>query len=607
MKKGPVRNGRVGSGSTGLTEIIEELSMTDPGSPMVLDTEELEKHNEGRNRSEANDEIKLSPQTANDRLRQARNFLSHVDANRYVEFASGHEKIDKFLQRIANEKVGCDLSLYNEVRAMVQVHRSRMNGPKAQNIERPESSSRRSQSARLSLFDTSKQGHLLGAPLRDDHPPFTLERPEDQNLFIKALHGPPASRQLGGSAAKDRRVELIKFEQDGFLETMKNPSLVHEWLEERESQTRDERFNARATKRGRRRAAIRMALRSFATNCEQHYQGRWDMCDFRLPSFSVTQNSGRKIVFDKTTNAQKGHEGPFPWTRKYQRFLQVEKDRPQDRKEGSLQEFARPLNGNQPIATKKQAMDLLRAEILKESQQNKQRVEATNDKDWASPASKTSMGKPFFSLNRWSGTAPKSTAGNSTKTNKASPENLVAENLAAPGPREVGEKYLVPEKSLIRRNSDGQGDAQIREKLQIQGKSQVREKSQVQEKSQIQRGSRRDQGLSEIAKSQENFSRGGTTFTFAETPFLQTVTSKWIERDLGSGMKLIPHISLIKTEFEKPDQSQNTYASKAIQLPSQKFSLPEPAYTPREGWFVFLSKFFSFCPNAQRPALDSEL
>lgn len=574
--------------------------VVDSGSPMVVDTEEPKKHNEGRNGSKANDEIKLSPQIVNDRLRQARNFLSRVDANRHVGFASGHEKIHKFLQLIANEKVGCDVSLYNEVRAMVQVHRSRLNGQKAQNIERPKSSSRSSQSARLSLSDISKQGQLLGAPLRDDHPPFTLERPEDQRLFIKALHGPPTSRQLGVSGAKDRRVELIKFEQNGFLETMKNPSLVHEWLEERESQTRDERFNVRATKRGRRRAAIRMALRSFATNCEQHYQGRWDRCDFRLPSLPATQNSGRKIVFDKTTNAQKIPEGSFPWTRKYQRFLRAEKNRPQDRKEGSLQEFAQPLNGNQPIATKKQAMDLLRAEIMKESQQNKQRVEATNDKDWASPAAKTDRIKPLFSLNRWSGTAPKSTAGNSTQTNRAPPENLVPENLAASGSREVGEKFQVPKESLIRSNSEGQGVAQT------QGKSQVGEKLQGQEKSQIRRGSRRDQGLSDIARSQEKVLRGDTTFTFAETPFLQAVTSKWIERDLSSGTELIPHILLTKTEFENPDKSENNSASKAIQLPSHKFSLPEPAYTPREGWCMFLTKFFSFCPLASQLALDSQ-
>lgn len=520
-KKSPLRKGKVRKGSTGLTEIVDDLSMTDPGSPMELDTENSEKHNEGRNGSRTKDGIKLSPQAINDRLRQARNFLSHKDANSHVDFVRRHEKIDNFLRQIANEKIECDVLLYNEAQAMVHVHRSRVNRTKAQNIE---------QSKRKSLFDTRKEGCLLGAPLRDDHPPFTLERPADQNLFLKALHGPPAPGQ-----SNDRRGELLKHEINGFLQTLENPSLVHERIEERESQTRDERFNARATKRGRRRAAIRLALRSFATNSEQHYKGRWDTCDFRFPRTPVPQTSGGKIVFNKTTNAQKADEKPFSWTRKYEHWLRARLDRTQGEKADSVQELARPLNGNQPIPTEKQAMDLLRAEIMKESQRKKQRVEATNDNDWASPVSQTAVGKRYFSLNRWSGTSPKPTAGNSTRTFEIRPESLAAENLAA---SEVGEEFSVQEKK-----PDIQGNPQIREKSQVQGQSPVRQKLKVQEKSQIRRSSRRDQGLLDIARSQENFLRGDTTFTFAETPFLQAVTSKRIERDLGLGTMLVPYIS----------------------------------------------------------------
>lgn len=530
MNNGRLKKGRTGSGSTGLTEIVEDLTVVDPGSPMILDTEDPE-----------DDGIDLLLRTVNERLRQARNFLSDEDASRDVEFARHHEKIDTFLQLIANKKAECDVLLYNQVQAMVHVHRSRMNRQKAQNIVRPNGDIPLPQSDRLSFFDTSERGRLLGAPLRDDHPPFTLERPVDQNLFIKALHGPPASGQPGVSGVKDRRVELTQFERNGYLETLKNPSLVHERIEEEESQTRDERFNARATNRGRRRAAVRLALRSFATNCEQHYKGRWERYDFRLPSAPVPQNSGGKIVFDKTTSAQKIHDRPFSWTQRYQHYLQAQRDRPQGREEGSLQQFARPLNGNQPVPTEKQAMDLLRAEIMKESQENKQRVEVADDEDWASPASKTGVNKPYFSLNRWSGPAPKPTAGNRTRTFEARPENLAAENLAAP---EVGGKFSVPEKSPVQeKKPQGQGNVQIREKSQVQGKSQAKGKLNVREKSQIQRGSRWDPGLIKIARSPEIFFRGDTTFTFAETPFLQAVTSKLIERDLGSGTQLIPYIS----------------------------------------------------------------
>lgn len=547
LKKSSSNTRKRGTGTTGLTEIIEDLSMLDPGSPMILDTEDPENHGEVRTGSGANEGGKARPRTVNDKLRQARNFLSHEDANRHVDFARRHAKIDKFLQLIAKERADCDVPLYNEVQAMVQVHQSRMNRQKPQITERPDNTSRQSQSDRLSLFDTSKQGHLLGAPLREDHPPFTLERPVDQNLFIKALHGLPAVGQFEASEVKNRRVELQDNEHRGFLDTLKNPSLIHEWIEGRESQTRDERFNARATRRGRRRAAVQMALRSFATNCEQHYEGRWDRSDFRLPAPPVPQKSGEKIVFDKTITAQNDLKKPFSWTHKYQQFLRAQRNRPQGGKDGSLQEFARPLNGNQPISTEKQAMDLLRAEIRKESQENKHRLESTNDKDWASPASKTGVKKPYFSLNRWSGPAPKSTAEKQTQTSETRPENV-----ATPSPLEVGRN------SLVQGNSQGQGNSHIQE------------------------GSQRDKSLLEIARSQEKLFRGDAAFTFAETPFLQTVKSKF-----GSGTEIVPCCSLIKTELIDPGKSRDTKASKHIQLPSIKFSLPEPAYTPKEGWCIF--------------------
>lgn len=489
---------------------------------MRIDPEDFEKDGEGQTGFEVNGGSKSQPQTVNDKLRQAKNFLSDKDANRRLEFPSRYEKIDKFLQLIAKERIECDGKLYDEVQAMVQVHRSRVNRAKVQNTRRPDSSLPPLQSDRLSLIDTSVREHFPGAPLRDDHPPFTLERPVDQNLFIKALHSPAS----GDSGAEARRAELLKIESDGFLETLKNPSLVHEWIEESESQTRDERFNARATRRGRRRAAIRMALRSFATNCEQHHKGRWDRCDFRLPSSPVVKSPGGSLVFAKTKNSQKDSERSLSWTEKYQNYLQAQRDRPQDRNDRSSEELAQPHHGNQPISIKRRAMDILRAEIRKENQENKQRFQSISDMDW-DPPENTGAGKPYVSLDRWPGTASKST----TETSEQSSKSRLGSGTSL-GSREVGEKSL------------------------------VREISQVQSNSQTHKRPRRNQGLPvTVRKPPEKFFRGEPAFTFAETPFLQAVTSKWIEHDIGSGTELIPQQSLTKTELSNSRQASKYQTS----------------------------------------------
>lgn len=483
------------------------------GSPQILNSENLEKHKKTRAQIEGDHGWKPQSPTVNDRLRQAKNFLSDEDVNRHLKFASRHEKIDKFLQHLANEKVECDILLYNEVQAMVQVHRSRMNRQETPNNGRPNGDLGPLQSDRLSLVDTSQRGLLRGAPLRDDHPPFTLERPADQNLFLKALHGPSLSNDPG---VKDRGLELLTMERDGFSETINNPALVHEWVEERESQTRDARFNARATKRGRRRAAIRLALRSFATNCEQHHTGRWERSDLRVPSAPVSKIPERGIASAGKKDAQKSHETSFPWTLKYSHFRQLQQDKPKVRNDRSLQDFAQPLNGNQPIATEKQALDLLRAEMLKEHHENRQRLEVTNDESWASPIPEPGKTKRYFSLDRRSGAAPQpNKVARPMEEDHQQVSQAPPENRASVGSGEIQEDS--------RSHADGLGTGAV-----------------VSEE--IQQVDPRQEHLLQVARDpKETFFPGAPAFMFAETPFLRAMTSKQIEHDLGLGAEFFSH------------------------------------------------------------------
>lgn len=528
------------------------------GSPKILNLENLEKNQKNRTRIEGENGWKPQPPTVNDRLRQAKIFLSDEDVNRHLQFVSRHEKIDKFLQHLANEKVECDIRLYNEVQAMVQVHRSRMNRQKPQNNERPNGDLGSLQSNRSSLVDTSKHGLLRGAPLRDDHPPFTLERPPDQKLFLQAIHGLAGSNEPG---VKNRGVELLEIDRDSFLETLDKPALVHEWVEEGESQTRDARFNARAKKRGRRRAAIRMALRSFATNCEQHHRGRWEQNDPRLPVASVDKIPEQGIAFAGQEDAQKNYETSFSWPQKYPHSRQFPQDRPKVSNDRSLQDLAQPLNGNQPIPTEKQGLDRLRAKILKEKQESRQRLEATNDENWATPILEPERTKQHFSPDRWSGTAP--------RPNQVAPPTEEDPQPVSQAPPENRASVITRE---IQENSQSYADGLgivIPEEIQ-------------------QVDPRQEHLLEDATDPKETFYPGAAAFMFAETPFLRAMMSNQIEQDLGLGREFSLSMTFdTETKSGNLGKSRKRTPHNLLHLPSAQFSLPEPASTQESGQYPF--------------------
>lgn len=501
------------------------------GSPKRLTSENLEKHRKGHQKLKADSRWKPPPPTANDRLRQARNFLSDEDVYLDSEFASRVERIDRFLlQRLAKEKIACDVRLYDEVQAMVKLHLSRMNGEKTQKIELPKSNPGPLQSQRLSRVDTSKQGYLLGAPLRDDHPPFTLERPADQNLFIKALHGPPAPTQDGG---KDRRIELLKIEGDGFLEVLKNPALVHEWIEESESQTREAMFNARARRRGRRRAVTRLALRAFATNCEQHYEGRWQEPAFRLPSAPALNDSNTGNIFAGNENVSKD-SGPFQWTQKYLDLIRLRKAKPKVENDRSLQELAQPLNDNLPIPTEEQALSLLRAEMLKEHQDSRQLPEATSDTKWATQLPEPGQTQQYFSLGRWSGIAPPAPEESRKRTREDPSEGLPPpkrQHYAVAYERLDGSKGLPSKRLPLEQLDYREIREDSRERTPPRGTGALIPRAIKQFNFGL------DGHVMEDARDPKvtEYPGGESSFNFGETSFVQATMSKWIESDLNPG------------------------------------------------------------------------
>ena len=275
-----------------------------------LTSENLHKHQEKQIEQESEeDDWEPPPPTADERLLQARNFLSDEDMDSQRDFAKRHKVIDNLLRKLAKDKVPCDIKVYNEVQDMLRVHQSRMDQQNGQVLPPVAEYLLPRKSVRLALFGTSDRAQLRDDPLREDHPPFTIERPDDHDAFREALR-----------AYTPRERELRKIENDAYSQRLQNPSLVHEDVEETSQQTEDERFDIRAMKRGRKRAAVQIALRSFATNHEQHFEGGWRHRVLRLPPAPLPGSSE-----PATTGPVEGRQGssiddPFEWTKKVLAF-----------------------------------------------------------------------------------------------------------------------------------------------------------------------------------------------------------------------------------------------------------------------------------------------
>lgn len=355
--------------------------------------------------------------TVNERLNQARMFLSDEDVNLTLNFENRRKQIDNYLRKLADEEIECDLGVYNEVQDMLRVHQARIDRQKNQGLELTRHLPAASLSQRLSLGEIDHRTAIPGAPLRDDHPPFITERPPDLGLFLRTLHGPTAQGQ-----------KLRKLENEGRQEVLKKPVVVKDALEERGLLSRDEIFDIRARKRGRRRAAIEIALRSFATNDEQHYQGGWQHNSLRLPSKPMERRPDSVLTVSTGKENEGQYTPPYRWTKRYLAFRKHQKSaRLSGAKERTLQELAQPLSETQQVFSEDRAVELIEDAILKELHEDRAPRKNEYTHDWSLVAKSPDLDRTvnYFMPGRWQ-PALKESAVAAKKKRKAE-EALAAE------------------------------------------------------------------------------------------------------------------------------------------------------------------------------------
>ncbi|RDL31180.1 uncharacterized protein BP5553_09969 [Venustampulla echinocandica] len=170
----------------------------------------------------------------NERLDQARNFLADEDPNRYLGFRERLGEVEEYIKYILDEKLDHDASLLRDVKVMAQVHRDwdrrTQKGPEdSVCCDSPSimpGSLRLVSSKNTQKFQEEKEAMGIETKMRDDHPPFTAWREDDQVDFLKAM------REDAQMAPEDieEKTNLLWVESRAYARALKEPGLIPYWM-----------------------------------------------------------------------------------------------------------------------------------------------------------------------------------------------------------------------------------------------------------------------------------------------------------------------------------------------------------------------------------------
>jgi hypothetical protein len=149
-------------------------------------------------------------------------------------FSSKLVEIEEFISYIEAENLPRNRFLFGDVKTMVQVHKDwmgRMDKLPA-DIEGPHSPSIQNYSNRLidaesaAGFKLEREASGLITQMREDHPPFTVERSDDQVEFLRKM-----SRDACTNPDEcDPRTNLLFVEHRAYNLALREPSLVPFWM-----------------------------------------------------------------------------------------------------------------------------------------------------------------------------------------------------------------------------------------------------------------------------------------------------------------------------------------------------------------------------------------
>lgn len=238
---------------------------------------------------------------------QARNFLSDEDVCLSKKYRHHHWEIECLLHTLSDEKVPCNSVLFRQVRDMLRVHRARMDRVDNPIAEQVDPRRLAHYSTRLPTQDPSGMQAARRALRKEDHAPFTIDRKPDHAHFVQAFRSNDKTGQ-----------SLREVERGAYFQMLKDPSLISEYL-------KDNTYEERAFKRGRRRAALQLALRAIGGNEEQMFEGGWMQRVVSLPQPPTTRVEEPRMCQALSESERSAEPDRFWWTKRNIKFQQDQK------------------------------------------------------------------------------------------------------------------------------------------------------------------------------------------------------------------------------------------------------------------------------------------
>jgi hypothetical protein len=170
-----------------------------------------------------------------ERLKQCRNFLADEDVNRCLDFTSNLAEIEEFLAHIEKERLPRNKYLFGDVKAMVDVQNEWMkwmdkppadhHGPEDVSHQ-PNYSIRLIDAENAAKFELQRKAFGVDTQMREDHPPFTIERSGDQAEFLMKMRRDAAV----DPEELDLATNLHYVEHRAYDWARREPSLIPYWV-----------------------------------------------------------------------------------------------------------------------------------------------------------------------------------------------------------------------------------------------------------------------------------------------------------------------------------------------------------------------------------------
>ncbi|KAI9675529.1 MAG: hypothetical protein M1829_003333 [Trizodia sp. TS-e1964] len=233
-------------------------------------------------------------------LRKIIDFFVTEDIHTTENFTEKHATIGEILRTISADGEPFGKELYEKAENMFHVHQWQIDA-QAQNPPPPLPVR---EETLLKMLDKTNPFVRETPELRTQEEglcPFTTGPEPDQKTFLATMND-----QASKASKELRRVENLAYE-----ETLLHPSLVNTHSQYFSN------FTERARKRGSRRAALQIALRSLAQNKEHHHKNSWNFHSIQLPKDPEPALPEVRLAIALPDGVRIEPRDPFEFTKKY--------------------------------------------------------------------------------------------------------------------------------------------------------------------------------------------------------------------------------------------------------------------------------------------------